>query len=359
MKYIVYLTTNKKNGKIYIGVHGTANPNTFDGYLGCGAYSNKPSSYNKGKSHFHKAIMKYGINNFHRTALREFDSLEDALDLESLLVTEEFVKRTDTYNEVIGGGVPPMLTKRIYQFDLRGNLIKRWDSITDVTTYLSCNKNRIRMVINDKRSFNNSYWSETETININEFMLSIRDGVFQYTKDGILLNTFNDASEAALKLDIDRKSIVNSVFNRTSCGGYYFLRSDEDIKTLLSAKRNNIKMNAIKVYRYLLTGEFDMEYDSIEDACNDTPKSSHGNITRAIKGNKTCAGYKWSYERHDVHNEYIPLNPVKISQYDLDHNLVKTWDSVNECKKEFPCCQKVCRKERKSTKGFIFEYTIS
>ena len=33
MKYIVYLTTNLKNNKIYIGVHGTEDPNIFDGYI--------------------------------------------------------------------------------------------------------------------------------------------------------------------------------------------------------------------------------------------------------------------------------------------------------------------------------------
>ena len=41
MKYIVYLTKNKKskiNGqyRIYIGVHATEHPEVFDGYIGCG-----------------------------------------------------------------------------------------------------------------------------------------------------------------------------------------------------------------------------------------------------------------------------------------------------------------------------------
>lgn len=36
MKYIVYLTTNLINRKIYVGVHKTENPDIFDGYLGNG-----------------------------------------------------------------------------------------------------------------------------------------------------------------------------------------------------------------------------------------------------------------------------------------------------------------------------------
>ena len=34
--YIVYCTTCTENGKIYIGVHKTKDPNIFDGYIGNG-----------------------------------------------------------------------------------------------------------------------------------------------------------------------------------------------------------------------------------------------------------------------------------------------------------------------------------
>ena len=35
MEYIVYLTINTKNKKIYVGVHGISS-NIFDGYIGNG-----------------------------------------------------------------------------------------------------------------------------------------------------------------------------------------------------------------------------------------------------------------------------------------------------------------------------------
>jgi len=35
-KWIVYLTTNLVNKKIYVGVHKTLTPDVFDGYIGCG-----------------------------------------------------------------------------------------------------------------------------------------------------------------------------------------------------------------------------------------------------------------------------------------------------------------------------------
>ena len=358
LKYIVYLTTNKINNKIYIGVHETTTPYKFDGYLGCGAYVNKPSSYNKNKTHLHNAILKYGTSAFIRKTLKVFDKLEDALDLESWLVNDEFVKRTDTYNMVIGGGYPPITSKLVYQFDLQGNLIKKWTSIVSIIDYYKINKDRIWMAIKDKRSFDNCYWSYTNEININTYRLSSRGYVFQYTKDGKLLNTYKNASEASLKLDIPRDAIINAVFDRTTCNGYYFLRADENINKLLNEKSSKVLINTTKVYRYLLDGKFDKEYNSVKDAVSDTPKTSHGNIIRAIKNNRTCGGYKWSYIKSDIIKSYseLDLKPVKIAQYDLNHNLIKIWDSISECKKQFPSCQKVCRKQRKTSKGYIFEY---
>lgn len=357
MKYIVYLTTNKVNGHIYIGVHKTENPDVFDGYIGDGAYINKPSSYNKAKYHLHQAICKYGTSAFYRETLKVFDNLDDALDLEAFLVTEEFVKRTDTYNMTVGGNLPPICTKTIYEFDLNGNYIKTWKSIKSIIDTYKVNHDRIWMAIKDKRSFNNSYWSTEQSIDVSEFRVSHRGYVYQYNKDGVLLNMFESASIAALKLDINRDAIISAVHDRTTCHGYYFLNATEDINQLLFEKRTKINAKLTPVYRYLLDGTFDKEYNSIKDACLDVD-AKHSNIIRAIKNNKTSKGYRWSYIKSDKIEDFNETHKkaVKIAQYDLDHNLVKIWDSISDCKKEFPSCLKVCKKQRKTSKGFIFEY---
>lgn len=357
MKYIVYLTTNKINGYIYVGVHKTNDPDIFDHYLGEGAFDNKPSSYNKAKCHFHQAIIKYGVSNFYRQTIKVFDTLEEALLLESYIVDEDFIKRTNTYNMTVGGGIPPIHNKIVYEFDLKGNLIKKWNSIKSINDQYKCNEARIRMCIKDKRSFNNSYWSFNDSINVQEYRLSSRGYVFQYDKFGNLINSFENATIASLKIDINRDSIINSIFDRTLCHGYYFLRADEDINNLLNEKSSKKLLNITPVYRYNLKGEFEKEYKSIVEACKEV-NGSHGNIIRAIKNNRTSCGYKWSYIKSEIIKPYSSedLKPIKVAQYDKEHNLIKIWNSVAECKKEFPSCQKVCRKERKSTNGYIFEY---
>lgn len=357
MKYIVYQTINKINNKIYIGVHKTENPDVFDGYLGCGAYANSPSTYNKTKYHLHNAIQKYGPKNFYRKTLKVFDSADLAFALEAELVTEEFIKRSDTYNMTVGGFIPPITTKTIYQFDLDGNLIKEWESIVSITRFFGCNKDRIHMCIKDKRSFNNSYWSVLDTISVEEYRISAREAVFQYNSEGTLLNSFKNVQEASQKLDLDKQAITSAIFEKYKYAGYYFLHSNDDINKIINNINSRKLKNQTVVYRYLKTGEFDFKYNSLSEAAR-INNTSTGNIIRAIKNESCCSGYKWSYDYGEIIPSYKKkeLKPVKIAQYDKNGNLIKVWDTVSECQKVFPACRKVCNGTRKTTGGYIFKY---
>lgn len=88
MFYLVYKTTNIVNGKIYIGAHRTTILN--DGYIGSGM-------------RFKRAVEKYGKHNFRREILFFCESAEEMMDKERELVNEDFIKRSDTYNLILGG----------------------------------------------------------------------------------------------------------------------------------------------------------------------------------------------------------------------------------------------------------------
>lgn len=92
MYYTVYKITNIINNKIYIGVHSTENLN--DSYMGSG-YLLK------------NAIKKYGVENFKKEILFNFDSLKEALIVERSIVNQEFINRPDVYNLTLGGQIPP------------------------------------------------------------------------------------------------------------------------------------------------------------------------------------------------------------------------------------------------------------
>jgi group I intron endonuclease len=88
--WILYKTINLINGKIYVGVHKVADTSTSKRYLGSG-------------DKLKIAIKKYGRENFVRETLAEFSSCDDVYTAEAQIVTEEFIKREDTYNISLGG----------------------------------------------------------------------------------------------------------------------------------------------------------------------------------------------------------------------------------------------------------------
>jgi hypothetical protein len=88
MFYTIYKITNKLDGKIYIGKHQTRDLN--DNYMGSGKL-------------IKRAIEKYGIENFNKEILFQFNNEADMNAKEAELVTEEFVKKETNYNLCHGG----------------------------------------------------------------------------------------------------------------------------------------------------------------------------------------------------------------------------------------------------------------
>lgn len=88
IKHIIYKTTNRLNGRFYIGIHST---NDYDdGYLGSGKL-------------LKQAVDKYGKDAFYRKILYVFDTRQEALEVEQNLVNESFIKDSQNYNITIGG----------------------------------------------------------------------------------------------------------------------------------------------------------------------------------------------------------------------------------------------------------------
>jgi len=114
MFYTVYQITNTINKKIYIGKHQTKDLN--DAYMGSG-------------KHLKRAIAKYGIENFAKEILFQFDNEADMNAKEAELVTEEFCLIEDTYNLCPGGhgGFGYLNSEVGLELETRKKSIEKWN----------------------------------------------------------------------------------------------------------------------------------------------------------------------------------------------------------------------------------------
>lgn len=307
MNYIVYKTTNLINGKIYIGVHKTKDPNIFDGYIGNGITSRKSAT---GDTKFHCAVRKYGYENFKRETLQIFPNTEegrlDAYKLESELVNEDFLKRTDIYNMVLGGlgGIAITFTKKVVQYTLEGKFIKVWDSITEAEAYY--NTRGIYEVcigkIHNLKGFQWRYYTDDNSTKDIEPAKVKYKTVYQYDLQGNLLKVWRSISEAGSIFENPSaaKTAIGNVclkITRQAYGYYWsFVRRFEYVP------------RGVAVAMYDDDGIFIKSFNQLKDACKEINLKSSGNIVDCINGKqKHCKGYRWRYFYGNTSN-IEPLN---------------------------------------------------
>lgn len=171
----VYQTKNLINGKTYIGVHGTNKLN--DGYIGCGIKSqigaNRESK--RSKTIFSRAVAKYGYENFKREILGFFDTYEECLEEEKYLVNENWIKRNDNYNLVLGGKgrkgwkmgkhhrtlLTDMISKEYVVVNLKTNEIFYVKNLNDFSrNVFSLNRNPFTSLLSGKsKTYNKIWWA--------------------------------------------------------------------------------------------------------------------------------------------------------------------------------------------------------
>ena len=200
------------NNKQYIGVHETLNPDKFDGYLGNGVFINRPATYKKSKTPFQSAVNKYGVDKFKRITLNVFDSKEEAYKLESELITEEYIKREDTYNIKLGGegGCPENLKVKVYMYDLNGNFVKEFDTVTDAGRYLK--------VPFMKKFKKKQYTGKRIGNKTNHEFEKIPIG--RYDLDGNLIETYDCLRSCRNAGFLNAKKVLTG--ERKTCKGYIF-----------------------------------------------------------------------------------------------------------------------------------------
>ena len=296
-EYIVYMTINLVNNKIYIGVHKTENPNVFDGYIGCNVKINSPSTYMNPSTPFQYAVKKYGVKNFKRYTIKSNLTRQEALELEAILVDKEFISREDTYNVALGG------------------------TEIDITQF--------------------SYHHGTPT--------------YKYSASGKLVDSYESVTEAAKDAGCKKKVIYKAIKSGMKRGDYYYSYTLTD--NFIPNKLPSLKGKTI--YIYDLEGNYVTSLLSGEELKNFFNITHYGNIRQAILNDRPYKGYQLSLEKKDkVHKANSLQNTSKrIGCYDLNGNLIEEFSSTKQATKKYGSgVFRVLNNRQKQTKGFIFKY---
>lgn len=289
-KWILYCTTCKENGKIYVGVHETTDPDTFDGYIGCGICKDNHYYLNHPVTPFHRAVKKYGYSKFVRVVLKVFDNEEDAYNAEREYVNEEFIKRTDNYNIATGGkGGSNFSHPR--QYDLKGNFIKEWLGVREICEELGLQKASVDDAMSRKKPLKGYYF-----ISNGDIMSIIKSNELNSSKKDLCVSCYDPETKKLVRTYSGIKLAAKDIHSDYRTLKKY-LKTGEIFKDFLWSfgYSENYKLKSEpkprKVAQYDLDGNLIKIWDKVVDCAKEHPK-----VRDVLKGtrNKTH-GFTFKY----------------------------------------------------------------
>lgn len=335
-KYIVYVTINLKNWKIYIGQHKLSEGKE-DYYLGNGCYGNKPNTYAHPKYPFQYAVKKYGPKNFRRITIAEFESEQEALTLESILVNDTYLKRSDVYNIALGGGKLPNTKKEIHQYNLNGQFIQSWESVISAGQKLKVSKSSISNAVNQKTTAGNFYWSydKVDCLDLSKFYVRKNPvTIYLYDSTGTYVDSFTTCAAASQYLNCPGTLIMRALKTKIKVRGYYV--SDFKYEQFPIPEKFTIKNKP--VYQYDISGAFVKAWENVTSVWKFFKKKSSSTLICAIKRQSLFEGYQWRVEKFDSIPAYQAkrvFEKKKVGMFSREGKLIKVYDTVSEARRYY------------------------
>lgn len=335
-KYIVYQTVNTVNKKIYIGIHGTYNPEIFDGYIGCGVNINKPSTYMNPHTPFQCAVKKYGGKVFLRTILYTYDNIDDARKKEAQLVTKEFILNSNNYNVALGGGGFPTYYLPIYQFDDDGTLIKKWNTGEEAMEFFNGSVLALETALQFKEKLYGYFWSRKNSINREEYSHGdSKKLTYKYSKEGKCLIIYSSISEAAKFENIDRTTLNTAIRLQSLVKGQYYF-SNSLYETFIPKPK--ISLRGKTFYLYKISGELIQKFIKAKDLMNYLNTKSYNTIYRAI------FAQEGKYKEYFISLEDLGKSIPPITNLKSRAKKVLVYNTLGELLEECPSVQQAAKK---------------
>lgn len=222
MAYI-YSITNNINQKQYIGLTRRSNPyDRWKEYL-------KDSKSNS-QCNIHRAIRKYGENNFKFRVIEECN--DDKVEEREIYYIQKFNTFYEGYNPTLGGNICYDIdAKPVTQYNKKGERIQDFASLKDAADNIGKEMSAISRCANGERFSAYDYrWSwKGERLPI--LKMKYLKPIYAYNCKGEY-KEWNSVSEASRVLNIHHRDITNSIksplYNKKQCKGWYYFKIEDD-----------------------------------------------------------------------------------------------------------------------------------
>ncbi len=116
------------------------------------------------------------------------------------------------------------------------------------------------------------------------------------------------------------------------------------------------------VYQFNIeTGDLINSFNDLSSAANAVNASKTSISNACLYYNKTCKGYFWSYSSTIELSSTLDLRKKTVNQISLDGTFIASYESASEASRQTriskTCITRCCRKERKNSGGFLWEYS--
>lgn len=288
---VIYKAQNKINGKIYIGKTNNL-PKRIREHTRYDVHNGLI---------FHKAIEKYGEENFEWEIIDSTEDFQEANELESYYIKKYNSFKPNGYNMTFGGdGGNAHNAVPIVCLTLDGKFVKRYNSAAEAeredgftnSTVLICCKNYSRTCKGHLFMFEEDYF-KNGAITYKKAKSACCKKVIQCDMHGNFIASYDSIQEASLSTGTNRTAIIGCVKGRYKKANGYIWVYEEDfpVKDIESHedKKKGRKVAQVDPETNKIINTFDRMTDA-----GKAVGTSHKNIHKVLdKPTQTSAGFKW------------------------------------------------------------------
>lgn len=288
----IYKATNKINGKSYIG-------QSIDFEHRKHTHIHRRDKYCDPNSLFHKALDKYGEENFEWEILAEIPGKEFANAFEREMIRKYNTYKPNGYNLTKGGDGGSMWNAiPVVRLTLDGEFVKRYDSACEASEdgfYSGGVLQSCRDATSQTKGFIFMYEDEYKKKGGRRKRYKVpkdAKAIYQCDMNGNLIKKYSSIADAERETNISHSRIIGCAKGRDkSADGYIFVYPEDfPIKDLESHKK---RVKGHKVFKVdPVTGEILGRYDRMTDAARELG-GSHKTIHKVVDTDKTAYGFKW------------------------------------------------------------------